>query len=169
MKRRKRLIVGAALALGLVVAGAAVFALFGLQRVVAQADGGLDAAGGAGGAGTPGLMYSTKERVLNLADPGGFRYLKTEVVVELGLPQREMEGLKGDAYKKKQDDVAKELAPLAPIINDVINSLISSKKSADLLTTDGKTGLRAELKERLDPVIRDYPVKGIYLAQFIIQ
>ena len=118
---------------------------------------------------TVGLMYSTKERVVNLADGGGYRYLKTEVVIELGLPAKELEGLKAEAYAKKQEGIAKELAPITPLLDDAMTTLLSSKKASDLLTSEGKAALRIELKEQLQTIIRQYPVNGVYLAQFIIQ
>ncbi|MBI2885955.1 MAG: flagellar basal body-associated FliL family protein [Chloroflexi bacterium] len=116
-----------------------------------------------------GLMYSTKERVVNLADPGGFRYLKVEVVLELGVPAKELEGLKGEGYKKKQEELAKEMAPVAPVIDDAITAHLSSRLASELLTASGKATLREELKERLAPLVHSHPLKGIYLTQFIIQ
>lgn len=116
-----------------------------------------------------GLMYSTKERVVNLADTGGFRYLKTEIVLELELPAKEAENLKGEAYKKRQEELAKEMAPLAPVIDDAITTVLTTKRSTELLTEAGKAALRDELRERLGPIFHEHPLKGIYLAQFIIQ
>jgi len=116
-----------------------------------------------------GLMFPTKERVVNLSDSGGYRYLKTEVIIELGLPAKELEGIGAEAYKKKQEVIAKELAPITPLLDDAMTTLLSSKKASDLLTAEGKAALRSELKEQLQAVIHAYPVNGVYLAQFIIQ
>ncbi len=116
-----------------------------------------------------GLMFPTKERVVNLSDGGGYRYLKTEVIIELGLPAKELEGISAEAYKKKQEEMAKELAPITPLLDDAMTTLLSSKKASDLLTAEGKAALRSELKEQLQAVIHAYPVNGVYLAQFIIQ
>lgn len=118
------------------------------------------------------VMYSTKERVVNLADPGGFRYLKTEVVLELVLSAKERktwEGLKGEAMKKAQEEFALEYAPITPAISDIITTTLGSKKASELLTPEGKAALREDLKLKLEPLFHGRKVQAVHLAQFVVQ
>ncbi len=122
------------------------------------------------------VMYTTKERVVNLGDPGTLRYLKTEVVLELSIPAKEakdFENLKGEEMKKKQEELAAEFAPVTPALSDIITTTLSSKKAADLLTPEGKAALREDLKAKLDPAIESVAhgkkIYAVYLAQFIVQ
>jgi flagellar FliL protein len=116
------------------------------------------------------VSYSTKERVMNLADAGGLRYVKTEIVIELQLSAKEAAELKpGETYKKKSEQVAEELYHLSPKINDAIVSAVSTKRSADLMTIDGRNALRTELKDKFTAIIHEWPVKNVYFAQLVIQ
>lgn len=115
------------------------------------------------------FSYTTKERVVNLAD---LRYIKTEVVLDLVIPAKEAKevaGLKGEELKKKKEHLAEEVTPDYPKISDAITTTISSKRSADLLTPEGKAALREQLKAKLDPLVGHFKVDAVHFAQFIIQ
>ena len=79
-----------------------------------------------------GVGYVTKERVVNLADPGTLRYLKTTIVIELASPAKKGPPPKGEEYKKAQEELGKELKSKAAIVDDQINTLLGSKTSAEL-------------------------------------
>ncbi len=113
------------------------------------------------------VMYSLKERIFNLADPGGGRYIKLEVVVEFEDPKAT--GLKGEAYLKHQEEFARELAPLKPRLDDVLLKAVSSKTSLELLRPEGKEALKAELKEKFGQVVHEPKVRDVFFAQFVIQ
>ncbi len=113
------------------------------------------------------VMYSLKERIFNLADPGGGRYIKLEVVIEFEDPKAL--GLKGEAYLKHQEEFAKELAPVKPRLDDVLLRVVSSRTSLELLRPEGKEALRAELKEKFGQVVHEAKIRDVLFAQFVIQ
>ncbi len=113
------------------------------------------------------VMYSLKERIFNLADPGGGRYIKLEVVIEFEDPKAA--GLKGEAYLKHQEEFAKELAPVKPRLHDVLLRAVSSRTSLELLRPEGKESLRAELKEKFGQVVHEAKIRDVLFAQFVIQ
>lgn len=115
----------------------------------------------------PGMMYPMSERVVNLADPGGYRYLKIQVVLEFALP--EAKNLKGEAYKKKQDEFAKEMASRRPVMEDIVLTVLSSKNSAQISTGEGREKLREELKGRFERVSGEHQLLNVYFTQMIIQ
>ncbi|MDO8690109.1 MAG: flagellar basal body-associated FliL family protein [Dehalococcoidia bacterium] len=164
-------IVGAALILA---AGAAVFALPTLKGTPVVA---LWAAANASPSPTPtpdpahvlgpGMMYSMKERIVNLADQGGFHYLKSAVVIEFDLP--DARSLKAEAYKKRQETFAGELASSQPILDDILTTTMGSKASLVLNTPEGKESLRQELKAKFSEVVGEYKLVNVYFTQFIIQ
>lgn len=116
-----------------------------------------------------GILYPTRERVVNLADTGAFRYLKIQVVLELAEPKAKPEQLKGDAYKKKQEEVSKDMAARSALIEDQLTTILTSKTSAQLMTPEGKAALRKEMMEKLRPLVGEYKLLGVYFTQFIIQ
>lgn len=119
----------------------------------------------------PTLPYTTRERVVNLADKGGFRYLKVEVVMEVALAHGKPGDKlpKGEAKKELQKEVETDLAPLKPRFEDAITTVLTSKTSEELMTPEGKQRLRDELRAKLDRISEEYPVVGVYFTQFIIQ
>lgn len=115
----------------------------------------------------PGMMYALKERIVNLADQGQFHYLKSAVVLEFDLP--DARGLKGDAYKKRQDAFVTEMASRQPKLDDILTTTLGTKTSAELSTADGKEKLRDELKSKFAEVVGEYKLLSVYFTQFIIQ
>ena len=169
-----------ALALGLMVAGAG--AAFGVTVAFGES---------LGIAGKPaetkikyvekpkvGMMYPLRDRVVNLADPGVMRYLKTTIVLEMA-DYSGKEPPKPEEYKKKQDELKLEMGGTLPLIEDEITSTLTSKTSAELMSAEGKQKLREELRARLNKALEKHGVgKGpkekeeilsVYFSDFIIQ
>ncbi len=116
------------------------------------------------------VALSTGERVVNLADPDDFRYLKTEIVIELILPLEEAKEVQpGESYHEKLEEITDELGPNLYAMDDAITSILSSKESSSLMTAQGKRALRNELKERLEKLTHHYLIAHVYLPTFIIQ
>jgi flagellar FliL protein len=119
--------------------------------------------------GTAGITFPTRERIVNLADTGIMRYLKTTIVLEVAVPGLQGELPKGDEYKKKQDDLAKDLRGQTAAIDDQITNILSARTSAELVSNDGKQRLKDELKSRLNNVLGEDRVLAVYFTDFIIQ
>lgn len=116
-----------------------------------------------------GITFATKDRVVNLTDQGGSRYLKASIVFELVAEDGKTSPTKPEEYKKAQEELAKELIPVSPAIEDLVTTVLTSKGSADLISADGKMALKNELKDRLNALFNDDRVIAVYFTQFIIQ
>lgn len=123
-----------------------------------------------------GIMLPMRERILNLADSGAMRYLKITVVLEM-LDVNLKELPKGEEYKKKQEELKKEMGGALPLIEDELTGILSAKTSAELMSPEGKQKLRDEIKSRInkalekvehDPTHRQ-EVLSVYFSDFIIQ
>ncbi len=115
----------------------------------------------------PGMIYAMKERVFNLADNGGLQYAKLELALEFDVP--DAKGLKGEAYKKRQDEFVKEMAGRRPLMEDILTTTVSTKSSDQLVQQEGKEKLREELKARLGEAAGEFKLMNVYYTQFIIQ
>jgi len=125
-----------------------------------------------------GMMYPLRDRVVNLADAGVMRYLKTTIVLEMA-DYSGKEAAKGEEYKKKQEELKHHMLGTTPVIEDEITSVLTSKTSAELMSAEGKQKLREELRARLNKAL-DKPgahkdpkekeeVLTVYFSDFIIQ
>jgi flagellar FliL protein len=92
--------------------------------------------------------------IMNLADPDEPRYLRMTVSLGIG---EEAGG------EEKADPI------FTTRVRDVMLAVLSTKKSADLLTNEGKTKLRKELLEKVRASVKKPEVKAIYITDFIIQ
>jgi flagellar FliL protein len=90
--------------------------------------------------------------VVNLNDPGGKRYLKTNIELEYV----------GDA-------VGEELGRRLPQLRDVVLLLLSSKSLDEIQTVDGKIALRQELIQRINQILTSGKIRNLYFTQFVIQ
>lgn len=115
------------------------------------------------------ITYSSKERVFNLADQDGFRYLKAQIVVEFALPGEKPESLTGEAYQKKQEEFESEHVSELPRIEDAITFVLTSKTAQELVTSEGKDRLKDELKTSIGGIIKENEIREVYFTQFIIQ
>ena len=116
-----------------------------------------------------GPIYSLKERVLNLkSTESGFRYVKLGIAIEF-VSQEDYSKLSGEEYKKKTEAFAGEIAPKAPMLNDVVTSVVTTKVPSDLATAEGKERLREELKERFEAVVGEPKVANVYFTEFVMQ
>jgi len=109
--------------------------------------------GGEGAAKAQEGLVSIPTFVVNLADPGGRRYLKLTLDVEVKGP-----GAVGEMEKNMSK------------IRDAILLLLSSKKNEDLNTMEGKISLRREIAERINQSLGGEPkVARVYFTEFVIQ
>lgn len=125
-----------------------------------------------------GIMVPLRDRVVNLADPGVMRYMKTTIVLEMA-DYSGKEPPKGEEYKKKQDELKAEMGGSLPLIEDEITSILTSKTSAELMSADGKQRLREEVKARLNKALEKHAasagpkakgeVLSVFFSDFIIQ
>ncbi len=97
-------------------------------------------------------VYSLSTFVVNLADRGGSRFLRTTLDLEL-----------------TDEAAVEEVKQRLPQIKNAVLMIIPSKTSKVIKTTEGKTAMREEIMEQLNSFLKDGSVTNIYFTEFVIQ
>ncbi|MCU0589662.1 MAG: flagellar basal body-associated FliL family protein [Syntrophobacteraceae bacterium] len=90
--------------------------------------------------------------LVNLADPGGKRYLKLGMKVELN-NDRVLEEVKNRSFQ----------------IKDAMLMVLSSKEFDDIATPSGKQALKQEIVAQMNKIVKQGQVKDIFFTDFIVQ
>jgi flagellar FliL protein len=107
-----------------------------------------------------GAVVSMDTFIVNLADPGGNRYLRVTMDLELaGKPADKSAG------KTAGDELAKRM----PQIRDAILMILSTKRYSDISTPEGKTALREEILNAANGLLASSQISRIYFKEFVIQ
>ncbi|NNF99221.1 MAG: flagellar basal body protein FliL [Desulfobacteraceae bacterium] len=101
---------------------------------------------------TLGPLYPMETLIVNLADKGGKRYLRTTMQFELS-----------DMV------VREEIENRLPQIKDSFLMVLPTKTYDQVYTTEGKTALRDELMAKLNEFLTKGEVKNIYFTEFVVQ
>jgi flagellar FliL protein len=96
--------------------------------------------------------YALETFVVNLNDPGGKRYLKTNIELEYSA-----------------EGVGEELVRRLPQLRDMILLQLSSKALDDIQSVDGKIALRRELIQRINQTLTSGKIRNLYFTEFVIQ
>jgi flagellar basal body-associated protein FliL len=141
-----------------------------------------------------GPTYHIKDRIVNLADPGGRRFLRFSVAVEFAehadkkadapagpsyshlvvyVPgedaadyQEVTGGKAGDPDKAFQAQIKRYV----PAIEDSVMAVLSSKTFEDIRGLDGKEAAKREVKERVQRVVGGAEqVTNVYFTDFVVQ
>jgi flagellar FliL protein len=102
---------------------------------------------------TPGPMIAYNGFTVNLADPGGQRYLVTDISIELSL----------------EEEFPIEVAAKEPQIRDAILAVLASKTFDEISTTQGKVALKQEILRRLNTLMASGRVEDVYITKFTTQ
>lgn len=97
-------------------------------------------------------VYSLSTFVVNLADRGGSRFLRTTLDLEL-----------------TDEATVEEVKQRLPQIRNAVLMIIPSKTSKEIKTTEGKTAMRDEVMEQLNSFLKSGSVTNIYFTEFVIQ
>ncbi|MBZ0254240.1 MAG: flagellar basal body-associated FliL family protein, partial [Candidatus Methylomirabilis sp.] len=100
----------------------------------------------------PGAMFPLDAFVVNLSESSARRYLKATIALEFG-------------GAPKDEEVAKKM----PQIRDAVIVLLSSKSLDDVASTQGKIQIRKEIMHRVNRIVGEPPVRGVYYTEFVIQ
>lgn len=128
-------------------------------------------------------VYSLGEFVVNLADPGGTRFLKTAITIKAYSAVPEEEGEKKKEEKKEGGGhggaegadpemaaVEHDLAHSMPAIKDLVISTLSTKTADELASYETKLALKEEMVEEMNKLLHGkYRVFDLYFTDFIIQ
>jgi flagellar FliL protein len=101
----------------------------------------------------PGKMVPLETFIVNLADPGGNRYLRVTMDLEV------------TGGKPAEDEMVKRV----PQLRDAILMILPTKRYADISTTEGKTTMREELTGAINGLLATAKVSRIYFKEFVIQ
>lgn len=133
------------------------------------------------------VEYTIADRIVNLADPGARRYLKVSMVLQVAkqsgtgaqaapasgtiqLTSWDMSG--GDTVEAAGKTTTSAAAgfPNAPQVYDAITTVLSSKRSDEVMSTEGRDRLREELRVAINRVLpKDEQVVKVFFTDFIIQ
>ncbi|HEY9766775.1 MAG TPA: flagellar basal body-associated FliL family protein [Chroococcales cyanobacterium] len=129
------------------------------------------------------VQYPIGEFIVNLSDPGGRRYLRTSITLEM--EEKKKAGIEtgvacgwgsgasggGEGERVAEGEGGKKAGPPAyePIYKDVIIGAISRKTVSEISTVSGKERLKDELREMLNQRVPDELVVAVYFTDFVIQ
>ena len=116
-----------------------------------------------------GVLYDAGTKVVNLADPGGYRYLKAGVVLEILPTDPVFYTLSGTALEEAKQHILEEVDKERPVIEDIITLTLSSKTFDEVFTIAGKEQLKQELRDQLNGRLNIGQVRDIYFTEFVIQ
>lgn len=121
-----------------------------------------------------GIMIDTGTKIINLAEPGGRRYIRIGVVLEFVPPEEDPEAKpaaegEGEAGNPAIDAFTTEVNAKLPMINDTVITLLSSKSFEQLYTTEGKEALRLEIMEKIQSLMPHDELLGVYFTEFVVE
>ena len=127
-----------------------------------------------------GVMVETGTKIVNLADPGGRRYLKATITIEVAPPETTTtettaaaESGHGSAAAATEDPAMAEFTDKMnkrlPIINDILTTLLSGQTFEGIYTVEGKEALRLEILQQLNDRMPDLQVISVYFTEFVVQ
>lgn len=116
-----------------------------------------------------GYMLNMSTKIINLVDPGGRRYIRVTVVVEIAPDNPEYETLPEEEKAAYLTALDEKLNSKLPIMDDTVITLLSTKTYEDLYTAEGKEALRAEILATLQEKLPDLQILAIYFTEFVVQ
>lgn len=93
------------------------------------------------------------ERVVNLADHGGMRYLRLRIVLE---------------FKKNEKLSAEIKAKNAPVMEDILH-VLRSKSVDDIRPLDKEEKVKQEIVSKINTRLKNGKVEKVYFSDFLIQ
>lgn len=99
-----------------------------------------------------GTMVHLKTFIVNLADPGGKRYLRVTMSLEV-----------------ESEDVENQIKDRLPQVRHQILMILPTKKVSDIQSVQGKTLLMEEVKSALNGLLEPGRVLNIYFTEFVVQ
>ena len=99
-----------------------------------------------------GPIFSLDTFIVNLADPGGKRYLRVTIDLELD-----------------SDELESEITKRLPQVRDSILTILPTKHFADISSAKGKTALRDQMLERINGLLAGGQITNIYFKEFVVQ
>ena len=99
-----------------------------------------------------GALFPLESFIVNLADPGGKRYLKVNMTMELS-----------------NAELKKEIEGRLPQIRDAILLLLSSLTFDDINSMEGKIRLRSQIVSRCNSFLKSGAIANVFFSEFVVQ
>jgi flagellar FliL protein len=127
-----------------------------------------------------GILLDTGTKIVNLAEPGGRKFIRTNVVLEFAPTDpvyftiETPSATSGESttasprtafITKYKDDLNSRL----PVINDIIITLLSTKDFQAVYTSEGKENLRQEIMQAVNSRLPEFKVIYVYFTEFVMQ
>ena len=116
-----------------------------------------------------GVLFDVGTKVINLADPGGRRYLKVGIFLEFAPHDTAWYTMATEQRAELQALFETEMATKQPVIEDLVISIISSKSFEQVYTLEGKEALRQEIINRINQMLPTQLVMYVYFNEFVVQ
>ena len=116
-----------------------------------------------------GVMFDVGTKVINLADPGGRRYLKVGIVLEFAPHDTAWYTMATEQRAELQALFESEMATKQGVIEDLVKSIISSKSFEQVYTLEGKEALRQEIINRINQMLPAQLVMYVYFHEYVVQ
>ena len=116
-----------------------------------------------------GIFIDTGTKIVNLADQGGRKFIRVNVVVEFAPTDLTYLTMAEELKTEYTNTFTTEIDGKLPIINDTIITLISTKEFSEIYTADGKEQLRSELITSLSQKMPEYTILNVYFTEFVMQ
>ena len=97
-------------------------------------------------------LLSMETFVVNLADPGGKRYLRVTIAVEID-----------------DKDFVEEVKKSVPQMRDKVLMILPAKMFKEIRTSSGKDALRKEIIDQLNPLLKKCKITNMFFQEFVIQ
>jgi flagellar protein FliL len=115
-----------------------------------------------------GIMVDTSTKIVNLAEPGGKKFIRVTATLEFAPPA----GYSALTAEEKTAALAAfmtEINSRIPVLDDTIVTLLSSKDFQSVYTTEGKDKLRTEIMDAVNTRLPEYKVIYVYFKEFVMQ
>ncbi|MZP30541.1 hypothetical protein GTO91_12540 [Heliobacterium undosum] len=105
---------------------------------------------------TVGVLFEAGDFTTNLADPGGKRFLKAKVILELN-------------EEKKDEKKLAELKEHLPVIRDRILYILSAKTVEDFQVSDSKEKVKKDILVALNKQFGADKFRNVYFQELVYQ
>ncbi|HEX7555805.1 MAG TPA: flagellar basal body-associated FliL family protein [Leptolinea sp.] len=115
-----------------------------------------------------GIMVDTSTKIVNLAEPGGKKFIRVTATLEFAPPA----GYASLTAEQKTAALAAFMADIStkiPILDDTIITSLASKDFQSVYTTAGKDTLRQEILDAVNTRLPEYKVIYVYFKEFVMQ
>lgn len=118
-----------------------------------------------------GPMLALDDKIINLSTttPGGYKYAKIGVTIELRPGAASFYDLHGaDRTKQETTELGKHTEQV-PLLIDAVGGVVSAHDSSTLTTSDGRAKLKVELLAAAKKVLGTDEVLDVFFTDFVMQ